>query len=74
MATTISNTIQILRLKQVKEITGISRSSIYGEMAKRRFPQSVRITAKSVGWLFSDIQEYLATKVAQSRTLTKEGV
>lgn len=74
MAIANSNTIQVLRLAKVMEITGLSRSSIYGEMAKRRFPQSVHITAKSVGWLLSDIQEYLAAKVAQSRNLTKEAV
>lgn len=74
MATATSNTIQILRLKAVKEITGISRSSIYAAAKQGSFPKPIRITAKSVGWLLSDIQEYLAAKVAQSRNLTTEGV
>lgn len=74
MATVTSNTIKIIRLATVKEITGISRSAIYSEMAKHRFPQSVRITEKSVGWLLSDIQAFIESKIAQSRNLTKEGV
>ena len=74
MATATCNTLQFLRLPQVKELTALSRSTIYAEIKSDRFPKQVRLTAKSVGWLLSDIQDYLATKVAQSRNLTKEGV
>lgn len=42
---------KILRLKQVKEITGLSRSTIYAEIAKGEFPKQVQLTGnRSVGW------------------------
>lgn len=72
MAFTTSNTIQILRLQQVMELTALSRSSIYAEIKAGRFPAQIRLTAKTVGWLLSEIQAYLETKVAQSRNLVKE--
>ncbi len=72
MAFAISNTPQVLRLQKVKEITGLSRSTIYAEIKACRFPAQVRLTAKTVGWLLSEILAYLDDKVAQSRNLTKE--
>jgi prophage regulatory protein len=42
---------KILRLREVKEITGLSRSTIYLEIAKGKFPKQIQLTgARSVGW------------------------
>ena len=61
--------IQILRLKQVSECTGLSRSTIYDKMndASPRFdpsfPKQVKLGLKSVGWSEAKIQEWLECRV-----------
>ena len=62
MATTI------LRLPQVKIKVGLSRSSIYSAVADKRFPKPVRLGARAVGWLESEIDEWVNTQVQLSRS------
>ena len=59
--------IAILRLPQVKLKVGLSRSSIYSAVAERRFPQPVRVGARAVGWLESEVDDWLNNRVALSR-------
>ena len=65
---------KILRLKQVIERTGLSRSTIYDRInpkSKRfdsSFPQSIKLNANAtsstgaVGWLESSIDEWIAQR------------
>lgn len=58
---------KILRLPHVKHNTGLSRSSIYGHIAKGDFPKPIKLGERAVGWLESDIQSWLAEKVSASK-------
>lgn len=51
-----------LRIKQVKELTGLSRSSIYFYMKLGTFPKNFQLTARSVGWLEKDVVDWLKEK------------
>ena len=54
---------KILRLTEVKEMTGLSRSTIYVEMAKSKFPKQVKLTGgQSVGWHETDIVQWIETR------------
>ena len=54
---------RILRLKEVKEITGLSRSTLYAQMAKGNFPKQVQLTgARSVGWYKKDITHWIESR------------
>jgi prophage regulatory protein len=57
----------ILRLPQVKVRVGLSRSSIYAAIAGGRFPQSIQLGARAVGWLESEVEEWLRQQVELSR-------
>jgi len=57
---------RILRLKEVIELTGMPRSSIYHNMKKGEFPKQVKLTVKSVGWREDDIKKYLDSRVEAS--------
>lgn len=63
----------ILRLKQVQLRVGLGRSSIYALMNPQspyhdaNFPQSIRISAKAIGWLESEISDWIAMRVAAGR-------
>ena len=53
----------IIRLPDVIKMTGLSRSSIYAMMDKKLFPMSLKIGPRAIGWLNSDIQEWIDAKV-----------
>jgi prophage regulatory protein len=57
----------ILRLPEVKRTTGYSRSSIYSQIAQGTFPKPVRLGKRAVGWLESEIQEWLQRRIDASR-------
>ena len=55
---------RILRLPEVIHLTGKSRATIYVEMGVGSFPKSVAIGARAVGWLESDIQNWIDSLTA----------
>ena len=51
---------QVLRVKDVVEEYGLSRTSIWRKERSGSFPQHVRLGAgRAVGWLRSDLEEWL---------------
>jgi prophage regulatory protein len=58
----------MLRLPAVKSRTGLSRSSIYKFQAEGRFPQTIRLGVRSVGWLEAEIDEWLNRRVGDRGT------
>jgi len=54
---------KILRLNEVKALTGLSRSTIYAQMAKGNFPKQLQLTgARSVGWYESAVIEWIESR------------
>lgn len=49
----------VLRLYQVMSRTGLSRATIYAKMNDGTFPQSRSLGARAVGWLESDVTEWI---------------
>jgi prophage regulatory protein len=75
MATTVSNTPKFLRRRQIEDITGLSRSTIYAEMKAGRFPKQVQLTSKrSVGWVEAEIVDFIQARIDASRSTVKGGV
>jgi prophage regulatory protein len=56
-------TYTILRLPAVKAAIGLSRSSIYLRIADRTFPKPISLGARAVGWLQSDIDDWLRQRI-----------
>jgi len=59
-------TSKILRQRAVQDWTGLSRSTIYLMMREGRFPNSLSLGARSVGWLEADIQGWIESRVSAS--------
>ena len=57
----------ILRLPQVKDRTGLSRSTIYLLIKQGKFKKPIQLGTRSVGWLQSDIEEFITERVRASR-------
>ncbi|RLV58303.1 AlpA family transcriptional regulator [Parashewanella curva] len=53
---------KILRLPEVKSRTGIARSTIYKLIDAGDFPPPVALGARAVGWLESDVNEWIASR------------
>ena len=68
MRTTETKTNQILRLKQVRELCGIGRTTLYDKMnpkSKRydaTFPRPIKLSLSAVGWFEQDIVDWLNSK------------
>lgn len=59
---------RILRMPEVERATGIGKSTIYALMARKEFPQCVRITARCVGWPESAVLSWIQEKITESGT------
>lgn len=59
---------KILRLPIVKELTGLSRSTIYLRISKNEFPAPISLGGRAVGWLEGDVNAWLAEKVEASHS------
>ena len=64
----------ILRLPKVKAITGLSRSTIYLRMSEGTFPQHISLGSRAVGWLRSEVADWMEQRILESRVnATKTG-
>lgn len=53
----------LIRLNQVKECTGLGRSSIYKYMSDGLFPKSVSLGDRAVAWVGTEIEEWVQNKI-----------
>lgn len=56
---------RIIRLKDVIESTGIARSTIYKLVGEGEFPKPVPLVGRTVGWVESEVQEWIRSRIAQ---------
>ncbi|HGY0709346.1 AlpA family transcriptional regulator [Vibrio cholerae] len=54
---------KVIRLKEVIELTGLSKSSIYRMASDDKFPKPLSLGARSVGWIESEVTHWLAEKL-----------
>ena len=62
----------ILRLPDIKSRTGLSRTEIYRRQALGKFPKSIKLGVRSVGWLETDISKWIEERIRVSRRKEKE--
>lgn len=60
----------LLKLPAVKGRVTLSTSEIYRRIEAGTFPQQIRLGAKAVAWLESEIDEWIEQTVAASRPAT----
>lgn len=53
---------RVLRLKQVLEVVGLSKTSIYAAIHSGEFPPPYKLYGRAVGWKESDIFRWIATR------------
>ena len=60
-------TTKILRLPALKARTGLSRSTIYLRISQRRFPKPISLGGRAVGWLETEVNDWLNQQIEASR-------
>jgi prophage regulatory protein len=58
---------RLIRLDEVIAQVGMSRSSLYAAIDRGEFPKQLKIGARSVAWLESDVQAWIRQRVQASR-------
>lgn len=61
---------RVLKLRQVLEITGLSRSTLYLYIKNRQFPSPIKLGPKRVGWIEEEVNSWLG-KLIQFRNASK---
>lgn len=61
---------RILRLKRVLDRTGDSRSGLYRKIAEGLFPQPIKLSARSVGWLEDEVDAWIEQRIEATRGTT----
>ncbi|MDZ4194265.1 MAG: AlpA family transcriptional regulator [Pseudomonas sp.] len=56
---------RIVRLKEVSNVTGLARSTIYKYVSEGNFPKPVPLGDRCVGWLESEVQAWIRARVEE---------
>lgn len=65
----MTESMRVLRMKAVTDKIGVARSTIYDWMDERSkrydasFPKPVRLGGNSIGWIESDLNQWLESKL-----------
>ena len=53
---------KLLKLREVQQLTALSRSALYELMAADLFPRPIRVGVRSVRWYEHEVHEYIASR------------
>lgn len=53
----------LIRIKEVISMTGLSRSSIYTYKNKGEFPSPIQLSSRSVAWVRVDVEKWILDKI-----------
>lgn len=56
---------KFLRLSEVLNRTGMSRSTLYEQISAGSFPKPVKVSSRTNGWPDNEIAEWIAERVRQ---------
>jgi prophage regulatory protein len=57
--------LRVLRLRAVKEQTGLGTSTIYLKMARGEFPRAIPLGEAAVGWRSDEIDAWIEAQTAK---------
>jgi prophage regulatory protein len=63
---------RILRLPIVLDRTGLSRSTVYQRVTEGSFPEPVSLGARAVGWIETEVEEWITRQIEVSREIRKQ--
>ncbi len=70
MSNAVQPQLSILRRKQVQARTGLSRSTIYLYIKAGLFPKPVALGPRAVGWIESEVSDWITERLTATRANT----
>ncbi|HFE8513564.1 MULTISPECIES: helix-turn-helix transcriptional regulator [Proteus] len=58
----------LIRLPEVMRRTGFSKPYLYKLISDDKFPKQVKIGSRSIAFVESEVDEWIANKIAESRS------
>ena len=58
---------KIIKLHEVVGTTGVARSTLYKMIAAGTFPEPIQLGQRSVGWVESEVQSWIKSRIDHSR-------
>jgi prophage regulatory protein len=58
----MNKTDRVVRWPEVKQQTGLSRTTVWRKIRDKEFPAPVKLTDHAIGWRQSDIDAWLASR------------
>ena len=55
---------RLIRIGEVKRLTGLSGATLYRKVSAKEFPRPVRLGASARAWALSEIQDWIANRMA----------
>ncbi len=71
----MENPDRLIRRTEVKSLSGVrSNSHLYAMMSRGEFPRPRKISARSVGWLLSDVLQWVASRPVAAHDSARDSV
>jgi len=64
---TSRNLERLIRLPEVKSRTGLSTSDLYRRMEAGTFPRQIKLGAKAVAWIETEVQEWIEKTIQAAK-------
>ena len=58
---------KVVRLPEVRTLTGLSRSTIYSQISQGKFPKPILLGSRAVGWIEQEVEDWLEQRINFSR-------
>ena len=55
---------RLLKLREVENRTGVSRTRIYFLEAQGKFPKRVKVTSRAVAWVEQEVDDFIESRIA----------
>lgn len=55
---------RLLRIGQVRELTGLTRSTVYRLAAAGRFPRPIKLSERASAWSEAAVRDWIRARVA----------
>ena len=59
------NELSFIRQDEVTKITSIPKSSIQSEVQEGNFPKPIKLSARTIAWVKSEVIEWMENKIAE---------
>lgn len=54
----------LIKIKEVTQMTSLSRSTIYTKINEQDFPQSISLSCRSVAWVRKEVEDWINMKMS----------